>query len=142
MKSQEPIYYVYILLDTRKPGPFKYGRHTFAFKPFYVGKGKGTRHDAHLRMARGNGKRSESQKSIKIRNIVKQTGEVPEVKRVKENMFEQDAFDFERKLVQTIGRLQLKTGPLTNLSDGGEGQKNTVWTDEHRASHSKRNLDM
>lgn len=136
--TAECCYYVYALLDTRVPGPFKYGRHVFKFKPFYVGKGKGNRHDRHIAMANGNGARSESQKSIKIRNILKQTGEVPAVKRIKENLVEQDAFDLERKLVQTIGRLQLKTGPLTNKSDGGEGQKNTVWTEERRQISSSR----
>lgn len=141
MKSSNanlPIYYVYALLDTRCSGPFRYGRYAFRFKPFYVGKGKGNRPNSHLTMARGNGTRSKSQKSIKIRNIVKATGEIPEIRIVKRDMLEQDAFEFERKLIQSIGRIQLKTGPLVNRSDGGEGQKNIVYTEEYRKMFSDR----
>lgn len=42
-------FYVYALLDPRKPGPFRYGRWKFEYEPFYIGKGTGSRHLAHTR---------------------------------------------------------------------------------------------
>jgi hypothetical protein len=43
-----------------------------------------------------------------------------------------DALNFECTLIESIGRRDLNTGPLFNLTDGGEGVINYVWTDEHR----------
>jgi len=37
------IHYVYIYLDTRKPGNFIYDDMLFNFEPFYVGQGKNNR---------------------------------------------------------------------------------------------------
>ena len=35
----EKKYYVYIYIDPRKPGKFKYGEYEFDYEPFYIGKG-------------------------------------------------------------------------------------------------------
>ena len=36
-------FYVYVYLDPRKPGSFKFGEYEFDYEPFYVGKGKKNR---------------------------------------------------------------------------------------------------
>jgi len=41
-------FYVYVYLDPRKPGKYKYGEYEFDYEPFYVGKGKGFRFKRHL----------------------------------------------------------------------------------------------
>lgn len=41
-------FYVYALLDPRKPGKYKYGEYEFDYEPFYVGKGSGDRCEHHL----------------------------------------------------------------------------------------------
>lgn len=48
---KENRYYLYALLDTRKPGVFDYnGLHfNFLYEPFYIGKGKGYRYLQHFK---------------------------------------------------------------------------------------------
>jgi hypothetical protein len=127
-------YYVYVLLDPRKPGTFVYDGGTFSFEPFYVGKGKGYRYKhhawAHLRgQPSGN-----SYKARKIKNIY-ESGLEPLVKR-KYCESESKAFELEIRMIKSIGRGS--KGPLTNLSDGGEGQTGTKWTDKARKKKSKQ----
>lgn len=44
------------------------------------------------------------------------------VRFVATNLSEQEAFDLEKELIAKYGRKDLGTGPLRNLTDGGEGQ--------------------
>jgi len=62
-------YYNYIYLDPRKPGQYTYVGLDFSllYKPFYVGKGTGTRYLDHIREA----KRNKSYNKYKIRIINK-----------------------------------------------------------------------
>ena len=41
-------YYIYIYLDPRKPGNYKYNNLCFNYEPIYIGKGKGYRYRGHL----------------------------------------------------------------------------------------------
>ena len=127
--TDSKVYYVYMLLDTRFPGPYRYGNYTFEFRPLYCGMGKNKRADTHVKGAlRGN----ISQKSIRIRNIIKETGKPPVVKYLKRNLLQQKAFDLEIKLIGLIGRRSNKTGPLVNITRGGEGIKDITMTSSYR----------
>lgn len=42
-------FYVYVYLDPRKPGKYKYGEYEFDYEPFYVGKGTGRRIRNHFK---------------------------------------------------------------------------------------------
>lgn len=108
------VFYVYIYLDPRKPGSFDYGEFHFDFEPFYVGKGSKNQYLVHLTSD------WKSYKTNKIRKI-QSLGLQPSIIKYKENLTEQEAFDLEKKLIKTIGRLDLEHGPLTNLTDGGDG---------------------
>lgn len=124
-------YYVYVLLDPRKPGVFKYGNWKFDFEPFYVGKGKGIRAYEHLTKVVGR----NLHKNRKINKIILE-GLQPEVCFKKVELSETEAHLLEIKLIAKIGRNDLGLGPLTNLTDGGEGMSGRIWTAASRKKAS------
>jgi len=112
-------FYVYIYLDPRKPGNFNYGEYHFDFEPFYVGKGYGERLLVHLQEAK-KGYSSNMHKINKINKIIKEGFDLIYF-RFKDNLTEIEAYEQEEIIVRTIGRLKFKTGPLTNILEGGRG---------------------
>lgn len=110
------VFYVYVL---------KYPDGT----PFYVGKGKGNRLDAHIKEAEMN-KALEfignPQKISIIRKIWRNGGQVIKEK-VVENLTEEQAFEIEIELIQKYG-LRNHGGLLANLTYGGEGTSGYEYT--------------
>ena len=128
-------FYVYVILDPRKPGTYKYGKNNFQFRPIYVGKGTGNRTKQHTYptiLAQ------KTHKANKLRRIIK-AGLEPIFIRVKENLTEPKAFWYETRLIAKIGRG--KNGPLTNLTDGGDGTSGSIRTAESKALVSRRNKE-
>lgn len=117
-------FYVYVLLDPRRPGNFQYGKLHFEHEPFYVGKGKGRRDISHSLPCFLKRDRN-SRKANKIRKILS-TGSSPIIVRVKTKATEQTAFKLEAKAITLIGRG--KNGPLVNCTDGGEGTSGYEWS--------------
>jgi len=118
-KSKEQIYYTYLFLNPLKPGKFKYNEHEFEYEPFYVGKGKGKRWQTHLKE-----ENIIVEKNKHKNNIIKQILSInknPILIKLYENISEKEAFDYEIYLISLIGRSDLNTGPLTNLTAGGDG---------------------
>lgn len=106
--------YVYVYLDTRKHGKFIYHDLEFEYEPFYVGKGYGDRYINHL-----NEKRIVNRhKSGKINNI-KKVGLLPKIIFICEGVSDIVAKSIEISTISKIGRYP--NGPLTNLTDGGDG---------------------
>lgn len=102
--------------------------------PFYIGKGKGSRCDHHMREAANPNSRDPNKHKIrKIRKHL-QCGIKPVVKIIDKNLTEAVAFELECFLIAEIGRADLGKGPLTNLSDGGEGLTGLV-----RDLHGEKN---
>lgn len=112
-------FYAYILRDPR------------CMTPFYVGKGTGFRVRRHLGM--GGHSKAVASKVNKLRK----EGCEPHVE-VVAAIDEGHAFFLESCLIQTIGRRDLKTGPLMNLTDGGEGMSGWICSDEQRAKLKAR----
>lgn len=115
------MYYIYILVDLNN-------------LPFYVGVGKKnrkshcTREESHIAEARrylSNGRKRENKKlnfyKLNVICSILDTGH--EVRIMYDNYYdlEKDAFKRETELIKYFGRRDLKTGILTNLTDGGEG---------------------
>lgn len=129
-------FYVYVYLDPRKNGNFIYGDYNFEYEPFYIGKGYKQRCNEHVWDCK---LKISSFKTSKIKKILL-LGLKPIILKVSENLFEVDAFDLEKKLIAIIGRHDLKKGPLTNLTDGGEGFYGLIKSDIHRERLSISNL--
>jgi len=111
------IHYVYIYLDTRKPGNFIYDDMLFNFEPFYVGQGKNNRCYEGLKYG------GSLYKKRKIQKIIKD-GYKPEVIILHKNLEFEMAIKLEIEIILKIGRKDLNKGPLVNLTDGGEGTLN------------------
>ena len=117
-------FYTYVYLDTRKPGFYSYcglnnTRFVFDYEPFLIGKGKNNRIRDHLKETQQT--TSNHLKVGVINKIIIETGCIPVIEKYKENLLEQQAFDLEVKMINIIGRRNIGKGPLTNLTNGGEG---------------------
>ena len=112
--------YIYVYLNPVKPGNFKYGKFTFTFEPFYIGKGSTYgRIDSHLKESnRDAGTNRHKTNTI---SKIKKSGHEPIRFKLYENITDNSANRLEKYLISVIGRADLKRGPLTNLTDGGEG---------------------
>lgn len=124
------VFYVYALLDPRKPGPFRYSYWVFPYEPFYIGKGKNNRANDHILRPY-----EKSFKATLIRKLLRLKLTIP-VKIIRANLTEQDALELECKLIPKIGRRGLNEGPLTNLTDGGDGLSNVEDSTRKKMSRS------
>lgn len=125
------VFYVYVLFDA-------------AAVPRYVGMGRGSRWTDHE-------KETNSYNRIKqkfIKETLIRLGEVPKIK-ISERLPRSEAILMEIALISAIGRIDLKTGPLTNLTPGGDGgdfgqavrQAKQKWTKEKRKEVSQKARD-
>lgn len=102
--------------------------------PFYVGVGKENRRShipreqQHIVDAKklAEGKKLQKPNLHKLHTINKilATGSTPLIEIVSTHETETAAFEEEIRLIRLIGRKDLGLGPLTNLTDGGEGGLN------------------
>lgn len=114
-------YYVYVFLDPRKPGNYQYGEYKFDYEPYYVGKGKNRRYRNHFTKGSLNSCKN-SYKRNKINKLVSLGfNPINYIQFPYKNETEEKAFSIESLLIKLIGRFDLNLGPLTNLTDGGEG---------------------
>ena len=102
--------------------------------PFYVGHGKGNRCYVHL--SDYDPSTNELKKNIinKIRNL----GQEPMVRKLFENLYEDEAKILEILLIKYYGRRDIKTGILANLTDGGEGCSGYKASQETRKKQSEK----
>lgn len=99
--------------------------------PCYVGKGHGRRADHHRRFT----------KNRHLRNLFAKYGDLP-IARVREHLTDAEACSTEIALIAAIGRRDLGTGPLINLTIGGDGAAGHIKTLETRAKLSASRKGM
>jgi len=137
MEPVENRFYVYVYLDPRKPGNYTYGVYQFDYEPFYVGKGSNGRSDVHL---------SGNEDNEHFDNVIKKIQRVcntdPIIVKYQDMLLEQDSFDLEIKMIATIGRYDLKRGPLCNLTNGGEGSTGWICSDETKNKMSQSHIGV
>ena len=127
-------YYVYIYLDTRKPGNYTYGELNLNYEPIYVGKGTKRRYKNHLSLRC----KMENNFYHKLNKII-DDGFEPEIIITKDNISENEAFEYEIELIKNIGRLIDNSGTLTNLTIGGEGSSGRICEKETKLKISEAN---
>lgn len=121
MRAKEgSTFYVYILLDPRKPGPYFYGFNDstieFSHEPYYVGKGKGKRWSHHFY----DRDKEETTNLLKYRKIkkLKALGYPPMVTFIFSGPDENLAYEVEEETIKAIGRYSKGQGPLLNVTEG------------------------
>ena len=128
-------FYIYVLLDQRKPGLFSYKNITFDYQPFYVGVGRNYRITAHFCPS------SLKEKNIKnniINSIFKEKEELPIHYRIYENLEQDKAFEIEIDFIKQFGKIKEKTGILSNITDGGEGNFGLIHSEKFLNTLRKR----
>jgi group I intron endonuclease len=116
-----------MFLDNTKPGKFVYEDLEFEFEPFYIGKGSNNRINDSFK--EGNYYNHKTYKSNKINFILKNGGDVIKYK-IYDHLTNEESCELEIETIRKIGRKDLNFGPLTNLTDGGDGWSNSIHTKE------------
>lgn len=91
--------------------------------PFYIGKGCGARWLHHEKESQQKFNSSTNKLKTRIIRKIQATGNIVPKQKLAYFVDEQAAFDYEKFLILSIGMRVRSTGPLANLSFGGEGQQ-------------------
>lgn len=114
--STDNNFYVYIFLRSDKPGFFDYGDGlSFDYEPFYIGKGINDRIKSSLKESANNNIKRHIIDKIHQNNM-----QIKSLK-IKDNLSENDAFEYEKYAISKIGRIITGNGPLSNIVEGGQG---------------------
>jgi hypothetical protein len=106
----------YVFIDLNKPGNYTYGDYSFDYEPYYAGNGSMNRPREHLYAVN----KGITGGHYDVLDNLLRTNEFNTLfVIVKRGLIKNEALDIESSLIKSIGRLDLQTGPLYNLSDGG-----------------------
>jgi hypothetical protein len=99
-------------------------------EPFYIGKGKGERAWSHLK------RKDQHHLTHKIQKMLRE-GVLPDIDFIVSEVDEELANLVEQEAISKYGRLNLRTGLLLNLTNGGDGTSGRIATPEMLANMSK-----
>lgn len=134
-------FYVYAFIDISSIETFIYSnKYSFPGKPFYIGKGCSNRARVHIKNAIKDALsfKKKSHKLNKIKKIISNPKGKIAVILLSEGLEEEEALDLEKHFIKSIGRHDLKEGPLTNKTDGGEGSSRYMHTEKVRKILSEK----
>lgn len=143
LDEEECRHYVYVYLDPRRPGDYRYtclsGKSVrFAHRPYYVGKGTSYRWTHHASEAR----RGRSGHKANVLKAIEAAGFDPlkYVTVTASRRTDWMAQALEIDLIAGIGRYDLGKGPLTNKTDGGESHTGVIHSASrlHKMSNSMK----
>lgn len=118
--EEESKHFLYMWFDTRYFGPFKYGDLFFELMPRYVGISKSNRRlTKHLWECYKNIEDNKIKGQV-FRKIKEETGEDPKVIILKTDLTVEEAKKIEIEYIAKIGRIINESGPLCNVTLGGE----------------------
>ena len=120
--------FIYVYLDPRKKGQYKYGHYQFENEPFYVGVSSDrTIHDRktrHLQYAKNDKDiTNNNYKKNIIKSILSDNLE-PIILKYIDGLSISESYLKEKDMISTIGNRYDKSGPLVNISKGGDGGDN------------------
>jgi NUMOD3 motif len=126
------LFYNYIYVDPRYQERYEGQGFCLLYRPIYVGKGSRTRHEDHLRPSRlaSNTKFHNTLRKLLVDHDMRSYI-------IRFNWTESETFLAETTYIQNIGRDDLKTGPLFNLTDGGDGASGAKRTEEQKEKYSQ-----
>lgn len=107
---------------------------------FYVGKGSGYRDKHHLKPSSWEKPKKTCNPFLyyKIKSLM-ENGTPPKTKKLKENLSEEEAYQYENELIKKYGRrFSEENGKLFNISEFKGGSNIDIpkpWTDERRKKH-------
>jgi hypothetical protein len=128
-------FYVYFLRRPDKVDPIEPWKNC----PFYVGKGQNHRYKKHRKEAKilMTDPGRKLQRIVIIHKLWKKKLDF-EIDIVFDNLTEQEAFELEAMAIEAYGRIDLGTGILTNLTNGGEGASGLIQSEEKKNKLSKK----
>lgn len=129
-------YYVYVFLDPRKRGIFEFCEYKFDYEPIYIGKGTRNRINQHL-VCVNDGKNSLFYN--RLRKIIND-GLDPIRFKIIDNISEEESLEIEKKLISLIGRIDIETGTLCNMTEGGEVGFKRTEESRKKLSESKKGV--
>lgn len=99
-------------------------------EPIYVGKGNGHRDTMHM-------KRKDHHPLTYRLRAMKKIGVDPIITRICNDVNDELALLVEEEAISKFGRRDLGLGTLLNLTDGGDGAKGAILSDDHRLKLSQ-----
>lgn len=112
-------YYVYVYLNPLEPGKYTSSYCSFLCRPFYIGKGHGTRMYEHLKDARPSRKKKFNHKLNTIRKLVSEEGTIPYIIKIADTLDEVEALQLELSLIKEMKEKYGLTNVKTDNSPSG-----------------------
>lgn len=128
---------LYVLYDVRYLGPFKFKDLYFEMKPRYIGISDDPEFRYKDHIVDIFEKQVQTVKGRFFRKMFEDTGLKPILKIIKTNLLWEDAQKLEIEYISKIGRINLGTGCLTNMTAGGDGSRGLICQESTKKLHSE-----